>query len=89
MDRKRLNAEAAAKVTTALYRWGRATFRTLRGLAAASLRTRIDFGRGYRIYFGKDGETLVALLGGSSKKRQQEASRAARSPGGNTSTGRG
>ncbi len=34
---------------------------------------RMDFGPGYRIYFGKDGETLVILLGGSTKKRQQQA----------------
>jgi predicted metal-dependent hydrolase len=34
---------------------------------------RIDFGPGYRIYFGKDGEKLVVLLGGSAKKRQQQA----------------
>jgi putative addiction module killer protein len=32
---------------------------------------RIDFGPGYRIYFGKDGERVVILLGGGSKKRQQ------------------
>jgi putative addiction module killer protein len=32
---------------------------------------RLDFGPGYRIYFGKDGETLVILLGGGTKKRQQ------------------
>ena len=31
---------------------------------------KIDFGPGYRIYFGKDGETLVILLGGGTKKRQ-------------------
>lgn len=33
---------------------------------------RIDFGPGYRVYFGKDGEHLVILLGGGMKKRQQE-----------------
>ena len=32
---------------------------------------RIDFGPGYRIYFGWDGEKLVILLAGGSKKRQQ------------------
>jgi putative addiction module killer protein len=32
---------------------------------------RLDFGPGYRVYFGKDGECLVILLGGGSKKRQQ------------------
>jgi putative addiction module killer protein len=32
---------------------------------------RIDFGPGYRVYFGKDGEHLILLLGGGTKKRQQ------------------
>jgi len=32
----------------------------------------IDFGPGYRIYFGKNGERLVILLGGGTKKRQQK-----------------
>jgi putative addiction module killer protein len=32
---------------------------------------KIDFGPGYRIYFGKDGERLVILVGGGIKKRQQ------------------
>ena len=31
---------------------------------------RIDFGPGYRIYFGKDGDRLVILLAGGTKKRQ-------------------
>lgn len=32
---------------------------------------RIDFGPGYRIYFGKDGDALVILVGGGTKKRQE------------------
>ena len=32
---------------------------------------RIDFGPGYRIYFAKDGDNLIILLGGGTKKRQQ------------------
>jgi putative addiction module killer protein len=32
---------------------------------------RLDFGPGYRVYFGRDGDRLVVLLGGGSKKRQQ------------------
>lgn len=32
---------------------------------------RIDFGPGYRVYFGKDGPSLIILLGGGTKKRQQ------------------
>jgi putative addiction module killer protein len=38
---------------------------------------RIDFGPGYRIYFGKDGERLVILLAGGTKKRQQDDIRTA------------
>jgi putative addiction module killer protein len=35
------------------------------------LECRINFGPGYRVYFGRDGETLVILLTGGTKKRQQ------------------
>ena len=31
---------------------------------------RITFGTGYRIYYGRDGDTLVILLGGGTKDRQ-------------------
>jgi putative addiction module killer protein len=31
---------------------------------------RIDFGPGYRIYIGQDGEVLIILLGGGTKKGQ-------------------
>jgi putative addiction module killer protein len=34
------------------------------------LEYKIDFGPGYRIYIGKDGDCLVILLGGGTKKRQ-------------------
>jgi len=34
---------------------------------------RIDFGPGYRVYFGKRGKDIIVLLAGSSKKRQQKA----------------
>jgi putative addiction module killer protein len=33
---------------------------------------KLDFGPGYRICFGKDGEVLVILLRGGTKKRQQK-----------------
>ena len=31
---------------------------------------RIHFGPGYRIYFGRDGDTVIILLGGGTKTRQ-------------------
>ena len=30
----------------------------------------LDFGPGYRVYFGKDGDSIVILLRGGTKKRQ-------------------
>lgn len=33
---------------------------------------RLAFGPGYRIYFGKDGETMIVLLGGGSKATQRQ-----------------
>lgn len=35
------------------------------------LEYRIDWGPGYRVYFGRDGATLVILLTGGTKQRQQ------------------
>lgn len=32
---------------------------------------RLDFGPGYRLYFGRDGDLLIILLIGGSKNRQQ------------------
>lgn len=68
-----LDAIAAAKVGTALYRLGQGNFSTVEGVGGGVFEAKIDFGPGYRIYFGKDGETIVVLLGGSTKKRQSAA----------------
>jgi putative addiction module killer protein len=46
-------------------------FSNVKGVGSGVFEYRIDFGPGYRIYFGKDGDRLVILLGGGSKKRQQ------------------
>ena len=42
------------------------------GVGAGVYEYRIRFGPGYRIYFGKDGDRVVILVGGGTKKRQQE-----------------
>jgi putative addiction module killer protein len=67
-----LNSEAAAKVAVALVRMQQGNFSNAKGVGAGVYEYRIDFGPGYRIYFGKDGERLVILLGGGTKKRQDE-----------------
>jgi putative addiction module killer protein len=42
------------------------------------LEYKVDFGPGYRVYFGRDGDRLVILLAGGIKKRQQEDIRQAK-----------
>jgi putative addiction module killer protein len=70
---RRLNPTAAAKVTVALYRLGHGNFSNVKGVGAGVYEYKIDFGPGYRIYFGKDGDRIIILLGGSDKKRQRIA----------------
>ena len=72
-----LNAPAAAKVTTYLTRIGNGNFSQVESVGSGVFECRIDFGPGYRVYFGKDGDKLVILLGGGTKKRQQKDIRTA------------
>ena len=67
----RLDAQAAAKVTTALVRMEQGNLSNAKGVGAGVFEHRIDFGPGYQVYFGKDGDALIILLGGGTKKRQQ------------------
>lgn len=67
-----LDARAAAKVTTALYRLEQENFLNTKGVGGGIFEYILDFGPGYRIYFGKDGERAVIILGGGTKKRQQK-----------------
>src|SRR5229473_6353486 len=66
----RLNPEAAAKVATALTRLALGNVSNVKGVGSGVFEFRIDFGPGYRVYFGKDGDAVVILLGGGTKKRQ-------------------
>ena len=43
----------------------------VRGVGSGVFELRIDVGPAYRIYFGKDGEHLVILVGGGTGQRQQ------------------
>ena len=67
-----LNAQAATKVTVALTRIGLGNLSNVKGIGAGVQEFRIDFGPGYRIYFGRDGVRLVILLAGGTKNRQQK-----------------
>ena len=66
-----LDATAAAKVTVALVRIGQGNLSNVKGVGEGVLEYKLDFGPGYRVYFGRDGEALVILLAGGTKRRQQ------------------
>jgi putative addiction module killer protein len=66
-----LNSSTAAKVATALTRLAGGNFSNAKGIASGLFEYKVDFGPGYRIYFGQDGERLIILLGGGSRVRQR------------------
>jgi len=62
----------SCQVAIALARMEQGNFSKLKGVGAGVFEYKIDFGPGYRIYFGKDGDRLVILIGGGTKKSQQQ-----------------
>jgi putative addiction module killer protein len=66
-----LDPVARAKVARALVRMEQGNLSNVKSIGEGVLEYRIDFGPGYRVYFGRDGELFVVLLTGGSKKRQQ------------------
>ena len=61
---------AADRVQVALARMGDGNLSNVRGVGGGVLEYRMNVGPGYRIYFGRDGDTLIVLLGGGTKARQ-------------------
>lgn len=67
-----LDAQAAAKVAVAKVRMelgNTSKIKWFRGIGEYV----IDWGPGYRIYLAQDGDNLIVLFGGSSKRDQQKA----------------
>ena len=62
----------------AVHRMEQGNFSNVEGVGASIYEYRIDFGLGYRIYFGKDGDRLVIFLAGGTKKRQDAVIAAAK-----------
>ena len=65
-----LDAQAAAKVATAKIRMELGNTSNVKWFSGIGEYV-IDWGPGYRIYLAKDGESLIVLFGGGTKKRQQ------------------
>ena len=69
---KSLDAQAAAKIAVAKARMelgNTSSIKWFRGIGEYV----IDWGPGYRIYLVQDGDALIILFGGSSKRGQQKA----------------
>lgn len=66
-----LDSVARAKVTRAITRMEQGNLSNIRSVKEGVFEYRIDYGPGYRVYFGREGEAMVILLTGGTKKRQQ------------------
>ncbi len=66
----RLDPIAATKVAAAFSRLEAGNTSNVKAVGEGLNELKIDFGPGYRVYFGWDGSELVILLGGGTKKRQ-------------------
>jgi len=84
-----LDPIARGKIARSIARLEQGNFSNVKSVGEGVLEYRIDFGPGYRVYFGRDGETLVILLTGGTKKRQQRDIDAAHAFGRTTSKASG
>lgn len=66
-----LDVQAAASVTVAIERLAKGNTSNVKPIGEGAAELKINRGPGYRIYFGWDGKVLVILLGGGTKRRQQ------------------
>lgn len=65
-----LDSQVSAKVGAATVRLGNENFSCVKGVGEGVFEYKLDYGPGYRVYFGKDGSQLIILLAGGTKKRQ-------------------
>lgn len=67
-----LEARAAGRITTAVGRLERGLRPNVRSVGEGVHEARIDYGPGYRVYFGLDGTDIVVLLLCGDKRTQHE-----------------
>lgn len=62
----------AVKVSKAIYQLEQGNFSHVKSLGGGVFEYKIDYGPGYKVYFGQDKNVVVVLLCGGTKKRQQK-----------------
>ena len=65
------SADTRARIQTRIDRIELGNLGDHRSVGKGVLELRIHFGPGFRVYFGRDGDALVILLGGGTKRRQR------------------
>jgi putative addiction module killer protein len=65
-----LDAVTAARVDRYIRRLEAGNFSAAKSLRDGVFELRLDFGPGYRVYYGREGRTIIILLGGGTKRRQ-------------------
>jgi putative addiction module killer protein len=65
-----LDPATAARVDRSIRRMEAGNFGAAKPLREGVFELRLDFGPGYRVYYGLDGKILVILLAGGDKRRQ-------------------
>lgn len=68
-----LDTVAAAKITIVKLKMEQGNLFNVKWLGGIG-EYRLDWGPGYRVYIGKDGERLIILLGGGTKKGNKRIS---------------
>lgn len=66
-----LDTMAAAKITTVKLKLEQGNLSNVKWFQGIG-EYRLDWGPGYRVYIGQDGDRLIILLGGGTKKGQQK-----------------
>ena len=65
-----LDAQTAAKIVSAVSRLEQGNLSNAKTVGSGVMEYRLDWGPGLRVYFGRDGELLIILLAGGTKRRQ-------------------
>jgi putative addiction module killer protein len=65
-----LDAVTAGRIDGYIRRMEQGSFGDSKPVGGGVQELRMHFGAGYRVYYGRDGDTIILLLGGGSKRRQ-------------------
>lgn len=78
LDRRVAGARTYAAIQSRMDRIARGVLGDWKSVGNGVFELRIDYGPGYRIYFGRDGQSVVVLLCGGDKSTQERDIKAAK-----------